>query len=143
MSFYAFSGLINGIIGTTLGFFVFTRNKKDIRYVTHSLFCLTVSVWSYFYFVWQITHDKNIALLCSRGLMAGAIFIPVCYLHHLFAFFDIYNKKKKIIFYGYLGGLIFLMSFYTKIKLLLSSPEDILQLKERPLKENPQKSNLT
>jgi len=113
MNFFALSGLINGIISTGLGIFVFTRNRKDARYVTHSLFCLTVSIWSYFYFAWQIAQDGATALFYCRSFMAGAIFIPVTYLHHLFTFFGIYPQKKKLIFYGYLSGFLFLLLDFT------------------------------
>ncbi len=123
MSFYALGALINGIISSVLGIFVFTRNRKDIRYITHSLFCLTVSIWSYFYFVWQITSDENVALFCCRGLMAGAIFIPVTYLHHLLIFFNIHRHQKKIIFYGYLGGLLFLALDFTSLFIKNVSPK--------------------
>jgi two-component system nitrogen regulation sensor histidine kinase GlnL len=41
--------------------------------------------------------------------MAGAIFIPITYLHHLFALFDIYKERAKLVKYGYLGGLLFLL----------------------------------
>ncbi|MDP2943746.1 MAG: ATP-binding protein [Candidatus Omnitrophota bacterium] len=123
MSYFALSALINGIISTTLGIFVFTRNRKDIRYITHSLFSLTVAIWSYFYFGWQITTDKNLALIFCRGLMTGAIFIPVCYLHHLLTFFDIYNQKKRIIIYGYLGGLLFLILDFTPLFIKDVSPK--------------------
>ena len=115
MSFYALSALINGITSTIVGIFVFTRNTKDIRYITYGLFCLTVSVWSYFYFGWQIAPSEIAALFYSRGLMAGAIFIPACYLHHLVAFFDMTKQKKKLVFYGYWGGLVFLLLDFTPL----------------------------
>lgn len=109
MNFYAISALTNGLISTILGIFVVTRNRKDVRYLTYGLFCLSVSVWSYFYFTWQLASDEKLALLCCRGLMIGAIFTPIAYLHHLLVSFDLYNRRKKLIIYGYLGGLFFLI----------------------------------
>jgi two-component system nitrogen regulation sensor histidine kinase GlnL len=132
MNFYAVSALINGIISTILGVFVVTRNRKDIRYITYSLFCLSISVWSYFYFAWQITSDKGMALFCSRGLMAGAIFIPISYLHHLLVLFDIYNQKKKIIFYGYVAGLVFFVLNLTPIFIKDVSPKLIFKFWPEP-----------
>jgi len=132
MSFYALSALINAIVSTVLGIFVFSRNRKDIRYITHSLFCLSVAVWSYFYFVWQITSDENLALFSCRGLMAGAIFIPVCYLHHLFTFFDIYARKKKLILYGYSVGLLFLILDFTPLFVKDVSPKLIFKFWPNP-----------
>ena len=132
MNFYALSALINGTISTILGIFVFTRNRKDIRYITHALFCLTVSIWSCFYFVWQITPDKDMALFCSRGLMGGAIFIPITYLHHLLVLFNIYHRKRKLIFYGYLGGLCLLIINFTPLFVKDVTPKLIFKFWPNP-----------
>jgi two-component system nitrogen regulation sensor histidine kinase GlnL len=123
MNFYALSALINVVISTFVGIFVFSRNKHDPRYITHSFFSAAVALWSFFYFVWQITPYENIALFACRALMVGAIFIPVCYLHHLLILFDIYEQKKQIIKYGYLGGLVFLALDFTPLYVKSVSPK--------------------
>ncbi len=132
MNFYALSGLINGLTATILGIFVVVRNRRGIKNITYGLFCLFVSIWGYFYFVWQTALDRSVALFCSRGFMAGAIFIPVCYLHHLFIFFDIYNQKKKLIFYGYLGGVIFSLLNFTPLFIKDVSPKMIFKFWPEP-----------
>ncbi len=113
MNFFALSGLINGITSTILGVLVFAKGRKDIRNITYVLFVFTVAFWSYFYFLWQIASEKNIALFACRTFMAGAIFIPVTYLHHLTVLVDIYKQKKKIIVYGYLLASFFLILNFT------------------------------
>lgn len=134
MVFYAsISALINGIINTILCIFVFSRNKKDIRYRTYSLFSLTVALWSYCYFAWQISLDENVALFFCRGLMAFAIFIPVCYVHHLVALFDIYDRRrKKIIEYGYLGGVFFLILNFTPLFVKSVTPKLVFKFWPNP-----------
>ena len=123
MSFFAFGALVNAITSTILGVFVYTRNRKDSTYLTHSLFSLFVAVWSYFYFAWQVTNDQNIALFCVRALMMGAIFIPICYLHHVLNLFGLFEKKKKIIYCGYAGGLFFCLLNLTPLFVKKVSPK--------------------
>jgi hypothetical protein len=106
MNFFALSGLINGITSSALAIFVFLRGKKRWLYKTYILFCLSVSVWSYFYFAWQIATVEKIALICSRGLMAGAIFIPIFYLHHILELLGIVKEKKKLIIAGYIFAFV-------------------------------------
>ncbi|MDD5729671.1 MAG: ATP-binding protein [Candidatus Omnitrophica bacterium] len=64
--------------------------------------------------------------------MGSAIFIPIVYLHHLFVFFDIYKKKKKIIYYGYIGGLFFLILDFTPLFVKSLSPKLIFNFWPNP-----------
>lgn len=132
MNFYALSALINGIISTGLGVFIFTRNRRDVRYITHALFCVSVAIWSYFYFAWQLTSNPDAALLYCRVFMAAAAFIPISYLHHLSVFFNLYNKNRKLIFCGYLGGLLFLLLDFTPFFIKNVSPKLIFKFWPNP-----------
>lgn len=114
-AYYAISGLINGLTSSAVGLFVYIRNPKDIRNKTFALFCLSLSVWSYFYFLWQITPDERWALFYARGLMAGAIFIPVFCLHHILAFLNRIEEKKKILLAGYIASSLFFVSNFTPL----------------------------
>ncbi len=113
VNFFAISGLINGITSTVLAIFVHFKGKKGPLYKTYVFFCLSVAVWSYFYFAWQIAETESMALFCSRGLMAGAIFIPIFYLHHVLALVGKSREKRKVIIFGYLFGLTSLMLDFT------------------------------
>ena len=88
MNFYAFSSLINGLSATALGILVYVRSSKDPKHLTYSLFCLTVSIWSFASFGWHVTESRDLAFLFTRLLMAGAIFIPITYLHHVLIVLD-------------------------------------------------------
>ena len=113
MTYYAFSGLINGLISTVVGLFVYVRNPKDIRNRTFGLLCVGLAVWSYFYLLWRITPDGRLALLYVRGLMAGAIFIPVFSLHHVLAVLNRIDEKKKVLLAGYIVSSLFFISNFT------------------------------
>jgi len=101
MSFYAISAIINAVLSSAIGIFVFRKNWKNPIYLTYSLFCLSVSVWSYSYFLWQISTEELHALLYCRLLMAGAMFTPVFYFHHILALSNRLAEKRKVLTFGY------------------------------------------
>src|SRR3990172_11626795 len=115
LDYFAISGLINGLTSTALGLFVYTRDSKDLRYITYSLFCLSVSVWSFFYFFWQISSDEQLALFHSRGLIAASIFIPVIYLNHVLILTRQLKEKRKILLWGYVAASGFLLADFTPL----------------------------
>ena len=110
MMFFALSGLINGLSATVLGAFVLARRPESSLHKIYALFCFSISVWSYSYFQWLTAHDANAALFWARGLMVGAIFIPVTAFHHLL---KLINKKisRRFIQVNYLlSGFLCLTS---------------------------------
>src|SRR5262249_6084387 len=95
VQFFSFGGLVNGLSAALLGLFVFSRKPHDIRHQTYAIFCFCLTVWSYSYFRWLISDNAADALLWSRVLMAGAIFIPPTAFHHLVRLLD---KKISHVF---------------------------------------------
>jgi two-component system, NtrC family, sensor kinase len=112
-NYIALTSIINGITSTALGYFVYTRGRKDIRCLTYVLLCLSVSVWSYFYFLWQTAQTAHLALYWVRGLMAGAIFIPVNYLHYILASVNQHRNKKRLLILGYAAACTFFLFNFT------------------------------
>ncbi|MFH1608792.1 MAG: ATP-binding protein [Patescibacteria group bacterium] len=107
MSFFALTALINTISSILLGFLVYFSNKKAIINKTFARFCIMVAIWSYAYFIWQISKTAGTALLWSHILMAGAIFIPITYLHFILEFLGKMKEKKKILIFGYFSFIVF------------------------------------
>ena len=106
--FFPLGALVNVITSITLGFFVYTRNKTDIKNITYGLFCLSITIWSSFYFMWQVATTANAALFYSRAFMMSAIFIPIFYLHHILSLLNLRAEKKHIIKLAYLCGIVFI-----------------------------------
>src|SRR3989344_4468660 len=110
MSFFALSGLINAITSTILGLFVFAKKKSNIN-VSFSLFALSVAFWSYAYFFWQIARVETAAIIWSKILTVGSIFIPLFYLR--FTLFFLGEEKKKfnnvLLYIGYFLAALFLV----------------------------------
>jgi len=112
MTFYALSALINTIASIFLGFFIYFQDRRKLIHKTFALFCLAVAIWSYGYFMWQISTSAQTALFWLHILMTGAIFIPLFYIHFLLAFLDKIKEKKKILIFGYIIlSFFFLLNF--------------------------------
>lgn len=115
MFFYAIAGLINAITSAFLGFFVYFKNQKANVNRIFVLFCLSIAIWGYAYFVWQISTAKEAALFWVRALMVGAIFMPITYFHFITVFLNIHQKKKKLLYFGYFLSFVFLVLNFTPL----------------------------
>lgn len=109
ISLYAISGLINFVTSALLGWLVFAQSKKkEYTKIVFSLFSLAVAFWSLGYFIWQVSETPGSALFWIKFLMAGAIFIPIFYLHFVINFLKLPNKKFLLLS-GYFLGFLFLV----------------------------------
>ena len=115
MLFYAITGLINAILGTLLGLVVYFKNKEANINKTFARFCVAVAIWSYCYFLWQISTTYESALFWSRALMMGSIFIPVTFFHFVITFLSLDQVKKKLLFFGYTLSFTFLILNFTPL----------------------------
>jgi two-component system, NtrC family, sensor kinase len=102
MNAYALSGLLNFVTSTFVGVYIFTRDRTDPRYRTYGAFCLSLAVWSFGYYFWQISETPSEALFWVRVFMAGAIFIPITNFHHVMEILARPPVEKRWIKFGYL-----------------------------------------
>src|ERR1051326_873350 len=107
VQYFSFGGLVNCLSAALLGLFVFSRQPHDIRHQTYAIFCFCLTVWSYGYFRWLMSDNAADALLWSRVLMAGAIFIPPTAFHHLVRLLD---KKISHVFIA--GNYVMSMALF-------------------------------
>ena len=115
MDFYALSGLLNGVAATVLGIFVFSKAPGNPKNRIYGFYCLSLAVWSYFYFAWQEAGSPDRALLFVRLLMAGAILIPATYLHHVLSLLDLSEKHRALVRAGYAISAFFLLTDMTPL----------------------------
>lgn len=113
MSFYALTALVNAIAASIFGPVVLFKNRKRTINRIFGLFCFLIAVWSYSYFFWQIATTEKTALFWSHALMAGAIFVPVAYLHFVLCLFDKISEKKKMLIAGYSVSFLFFLANFT------------------------------
>lgn len=114
MNFYAVSALINLLTSFLLAIFVLYKNVRGRVNIAFALFAGSASIWSFGYFMWQISNQASTALFWSRMLMAGAIFIPVTYFHFVLAVIGLLNKKKRnFLTLSYVLFFLFLLLNFT------------------------------
>ena len=113
MEFFALSGLLNAVTAIGLASFIYFRSPKDPRHWTFGLFGIATGIWSLGYFFWQISDTPEAALFNLRILMAGAIFIPVTFLHHVLYLLREQDKKHNLLLLNYSLGGVFLLSAFT------------------------------
>lgn len=115
MEFFALSGLLNAVASIGLASFIYFRSPKDPRHWTFGLFGIATAIWSLGYFFWQISESYSAALWNVRLLMAGAIFIPVTFLHHVFYLLNLDkdHENHKLLKTHYAIGGLFLLSDLT------------------------------
>lgn len=109
MSYYALSALVNFIASLALGGLTLLQNPRNKVKYLFSLFAFDVAFWSLAYYFWQISQDIGSAFFWSKALMAFAIFIPIIYLHFVFALLGIVKKRLNILIPSYIIFSIFLL----------------------------------
>lgn len=109
MTFWALSGLVNGLAATGLTLLVYSRNSKEIRHRTFGYFGLSVALWSFAYFAWQLAETHETSLFMARMFMMGAIFIPVTYLHHILVLLNRVDRYKATLRASYVLALLFVI----------------------------------
>lgn len=109
MELFAITGLLNGLAALGLAAFIYFRSPSDPRHWTFGLFGISTAIWSFGYFAWQISVSETYALFNLRLLMAGAIFIPITFLHHVLYLLHKEISWKKVIKWNYVIGGIFLI----------------------------------
>lgn len=110
MNFFAITGLANAVVNTFLGVYILIQKPHDARHRTYAAYCLSLSLWSGFYFLWLTSEGPDQALLFSRLMMIGAIFIPITHYHHIATLFGPPKHHAKIIALGYALSVLFLFS---------------------------------
>ncbi len=109
MTFWAISGFLNGLAATVLTLLVYSRNPHEIRHRTFGYFGVSVALWSFAYFAWQLAETRETSLLLARIFMIGAIFIPVTYLHHILVLLNLVDRYKDALRASYVLAVLFLI----------------------------------
>jgi len=108
-NFYTITSLLIFISSTLFGIAVYSKNTKQSLNKAFGLFALSVSGWSLFYYIWQISNTENQAFLYTRLLMAFAIFIPANYFFIVLAMIEKIREKKWQLTLAYILSFGFLM----------------------------------
>src|ERR1035437_9508426 len=110
MSYYTFTAFFNFVMSILIGSVILFRNRKNKINITFFFFAFSVAFWSLAYCLWQISTTAESALWYCRLLMAGAIFIPVTYVHFAATFLSL-NKKKFLVLSYFLFSIFLVLDF--------------------------------
>jgi len=111
--YFALSCLVTGIIGLTLGLFVYFKNRKQLVNKKWCLLSTSIFIWEFGYFMLLLSVDKGRALLWTHFLYFGATLIPVFFLDFVHSFLEIREKRKKLIKTLYILSVILLSFVFT------------------------------
>jgi len=89
----------------TLGFFVYTKNKKAKLNRIFFTLCLSSSIWLFFYSLAYRCKSEMIAFIWLKIGYGGVVFIAVTVFHYTVEFLGI-HKIRKVVFLNYIIGLI-------------------------------------
>jgi len=115
MDYFKITTLINAITSTALGLFVYFKDPRKLVNKVFGLMSLCIAIWSYSWWMNQLSKDRIAGLFWTRSLNIGAIFIPIFYLHFVLAWLDIHKEKRKILLFGYIASFIFLILGFTPL----------------------------
>lgn len=117
MNYFALSGLLNFIVSAGAGVFVLLKNPSRMINRNYFLLCLSIALWSFGYWQWQITKEKEMALFWTRFLTASSVFIPTFYFYFILSFLHLVkDKRQKMVLYaGYTLSFIFLAMSFTPL----------------------------
>lgn len=114
LSFYVISTVVNFLTIAFLGIFVYTRNKDANVNKIFAIYSLTAAQWTFFYFLWLSTKEKQLAEIYLRTCMIGVALMPAAFTH-----FILYLVKAKInpkiIFLNYLCSVFVVGIIYTPL----------------------------
>lgn len=113
MSFYSGSLLITSLASLALGIFVFLKGKGKLSSITLGLFSASVALWCFGQFMGEMVEAKEPVLFWTRVGMAGAIFIPVFFLHFTLALIDRAVKQRSLGYFVYGLAILFLILDFT------------------------------
>ena len=115
MNIFALSGFINGVSALIFGLIIYLKNPKQLANKTFGLMTFALAIWAFGYGFWLSTQDKESALFWTRILSIGSTFIPIFFLHWIFALLNLQKKKELILIFGYILTLIFLSFVFTPL----------------------------
>jgi hypothetical protein len=113
--YFSISALINALTSTLLGVYLLLTgsSKKLARYLIY--LCSVTAIWSWSYFIWQVSDTQWSALFWTRILMLGAIFTSVAYFHLVLVYLNLDRLKyyRTVLGIFYSLSLVWIVAVFT------------------------------
>ena len=95
------------------GTLVVLSNPRSKSNLLFALTAASVVLWSYSYFLWQISTDAESALYWVHWLMVGSIFVPPLYFHFVLSFLGVIKEHRIALVFGYMQAVFFAIIDWT------------------------------
>jgi len=112
MNYFALSALLTFITTVSLSIFVLFANRRNKINQTYAFINLSIAVWSFFYFFWQLSKTPLEAIKYLKLLMYGATFMPISLFHFMLTYLNIEKQNKKLLIVLYMVGIFFVICIY-------------------------------
>ena len=111
---YTLPSLIALITTAALGCLVYFKGRESPINKAFTRWVLCLVIWHMGVFAMYQTQNERVALMLSRFVHIGIIFIPVTFLHFVFNLTNkIHRHKRKMLSFGYILSFIFMISNFT------------------------------
>ena len=115
MTAYAISNLITAVCSLALGIFVISKDKKVPINRIWLLFMVAVAIWSFGVAMKTFASDRSVIAFWVKFLHAGAIFIPIFFLHFVLMLLNYEKGEKRFLEMAYVISCIIFISLFTKL----------------------------
>lgn len=106
---FAIFALVNGIVSALFGVLVIFRNWRSQLNRVFFLMTISLAVWSFSYWQWQLALNYNTALLWVQILSAGSLFIPVLFYHWVLILINVRTIMHRFVLWGAYGVSILIL----------------------------------
>ncbi len=114
INFFFVGSLLNSFLGLLFGIIIYLNNRESKLHWQWMIFSLCYSLWSFGLGMMAASNDKEFGLFWGRVLFAGAIFIPITYVHFILLFLNKDKQYAKLLRLCYLISAFFFFSNFTK-----------------------------
>lgn len=106
---YQFSGLLTAAASLFLVILVYRKGMDQYLKTRFALYYLSLFVWSFSLFICTSVYDYKVAYFFTQMTHAGAILIPVFFLHFTFAYLNSMSRIQKSLLWILYGIAAFFM----------------------------------
>ena len=114
LSYYIYSGLVNFIALFVIAVVLLIKGSRTKTNRLFSAFCFVGAFWSFFYFLFLNTSNKNLAEFYVRTCMIGVFFMPTLFIHFVNTFLNM-NRSKRFYVGNYLLSIAFTFMVYSPL----------------------------
>lgn len=101
---FKFSFFLGGLVPLLLGIFIYLQNKKEPLNKAYLGLSLCCAIWSLGFFALLSARTLETAYYWRWFMESGSILIPAFWLHFIFIFLHLTQKKRRVLTFVYSAG---------------------------------------